>query len=409
MGRRWLPFGVALSFIIFWAIAFPPFNQPWAVLVFLTPFIKWAFARPKGKTFLLTAFGAGWGAWFLILFWLRHIYPPWGWLGLALLSAYLGLYVLAWLAALRWAAPKLAGAPRWKRLVGLFALAGWWVVLDWVRGWLFSGFPWLPLAAAFWKFPLFLQPLQWTGHWSITFAIVLFNLGLVCGTGPEAGADGAPAQPWKIFWPARLGPELLAPIILFIGAVLLASSLMYSPQRHDIPLLRVGIVQPATPPLLKWSDGEQQGIWDSLTSLSQNFTYHSDPQKNKQNVDLVIWPEAAPPFPVQGIPWKDARKAVADFANTLGRPVLFGAVGEVDPTPEDKNAQGYIDGVFLVEPNRGFAKEVYAKRHLVPFGEYDPLPKWLPLKDIKVVQMMGDTVPGKKAVTHPAGIFPTTV
>ncbi|HVY70786.1 MAG TPA: apolipoprotein N-acyltransferase, partial [Verrucomicrobiae bacterium] len=234
--------------------------------------------------------------------------------------------------------------------------------------------------------------------WSITFAIVLFNLGLVCGTGPEPTADGEPPPPRKLFWPARLGWELLAPMVLFIGAVLLASILMNNSRRAVNRLLRVGVVQPATPADLKWNDTQREDIWNTLWSLSQKFVYRS---RNQNNVDLVLWPEAAPPFPVQGAQWRDEHEMMNKLAVTLGRPVLFGAVGEVAPSPGQIDSSGYIDGVFLVEPNEGFAREVYAKRHLVPFGEYNPLPKWLPFSDSKVVQMMGDTVPGTKAVTIP--------
>ena len=391
---------VALSFIVLSAIAFPPFNQVWAVLVFMAPFVKWAFARPRWKTYLLAAFGAGWGSWFVILIWLRHIAPPWGWVGLAMLSAYLGLYSFAWLAALRWAAPRLDGAARWRRLAGLFALAGLWVVLDWVRGWLFTGFPWLPLAAAFWKFPLFLQPLQWTGAWSVTFAIVLFNLGLVCGTGPEPSADGSPAPRRRIIWPARIGPELIAPVLLFIGAVFLASMLMHNPQRDKQRLLRVGLVQPDTPALLKWDAADQKENWDTLWNLSQTFVFRD---QSPNNVDLVLWPEAAPPFILPNGAQQPERELIQKLADTIHRPVLFGAVGEVNPPPGQKDSPGLFDGVMLVHPNKGFAPEVYAKRHLVPFGEYNPLPSWFPFHP-KVVQLIGNTIPGDHAVTIPVSL-----
>ncbi len=390
----------ALVYVVLAAIAFPPFNQAWAVLVFLTPFIKWSFARPRWRTYLLSAFLGGSGAWFVILIWLRHIEPPFGLLGLAILSAYLGLYSLAWLAAMRWAAPRLDGAARWRRLLGLFALAGWWVVLDWVRGWLFTGFAWLPLAAAFWKFPLFLQPLAWTGTWSVTLAIVLFNLGLVCGTGREPLPDGEPPRARKIFWPTRLGPELMAPILLFIGAVLLASSLMHSKARENVPLVRVGIVQPATPPLLKSTLADQQANWEALQSLSQIFQYHD---RNPNNVDFVLWPESAPPFFVQG-PGMDAERALLQkFATMLGRPILMGGVGLITGSPGNPAQSGAVDGVFYVRPGpAGFAKEFYAKRHLVPFGEYNPLPSSFPFNST-VVKVIGDAslVPGERPIVIP--------
>jgi apolipoprotein N-acyltransferase len=392
--RQWIPAGVILAYAIAFIIAFPPFNQPWAVLVFLVPFIKWAFALPRWRTYLLTAYLAGWAGWFGVLIWLRHIYPPWGWVGLTLLSAVLGLFMLAWLAAMRWAAPRLIHASRSRRLLGLLALAGWWVVLDWVRGWLFTGFLWLPLAAAFWKFPVFLQVASWTGAWGVTFLIVFFNLGLVCGTGLLVGEE--PLHP-KIRWPARLGAEILVPCILFFGTVLIALLLMNSKARKQQDLLRVGLVQPWTPALLKWDPAQETETWNTLEKLSLPFAHR---QANPSNIDLIMWPEAAPPYFIEGAQSGAFRKLLNDFSQQVGRPILLGAVGEAPAWSGQSASPGLIDGVFLMRPGAGIADEVYAKRHLVPYGEYIPLRKWLPFLG-KVVPLDSDTVPGTQAVTIP--------
>jgi len=392
-----VPTLVFLAYAAAFIVAFPPFNQPWAVLVFLVPFIKWAFALPRWRTFLLTGFFAGWAGWFGLLIWLRHIYPPWGWVGLALLSAIMALFILTWLAALRWVAPKLIDAKAGRRLLSLFALAGWWVVLDWIRGWFLTGFLWLPLAAAFWKFPLFLQLAEWTGAWGITFLIVLFNLGLVCGTGPDRNLSAEELRKRKIRWPARIGPEVLVPILLFFGTMLIAVFQMASKARQQERLLRVGLVQPLTPPLLKWDASKQEDTWKTLQELTAPFAYRDG---NRMNVDLIMWPEAAPPFFVERVQIGAFRKALGQLSTNLGRPILLGAVGEVLKPAEPGSSTGLIDGAYLVRPSAGLADEVYAKRHLVPFGEYIPLRNWLSFIG-KVVPIDEDTVPGSQAVTLP--------
>ena len=394
---RWLPFLVAAAYVVALTLAFPPFKQAWAVLIFLVPFVKWAFAVPRWRTYFPAAFAAGWGAWFCILIWLRHIYPPYGLVGLALLSAYLGLYALAWLAALRWAAPRLKVASRAKRLAGLVALAGWWIVLDWLRGTLFTGFPWLPLSAAFWEFPLLLQIAAWTGQWGVTFMIVLFNLGLVCGTGPEPAVGNAPTPRRKIWWPARCGAEMLVPLGLFFGALLLSLLLFSSKKRAEVRLLRAGLVQPWTPPLLKWDASAEDKNRDILLNLTQSFAYH---EGSRNNVDLILWPEAALPVYFQGPDAEPNRQALDNIVNHLGVPLLLGGIGETNPPSGRHETPGPFDGVFLTRPGAGFAKEVYAKRHLVPFGEYNPVRNWLPFLG-KVVPIDSDTVPGQSAVTIP--------
>ena len=394
--QRWLPLLVALGYVTALVISFPPFGQAWGVMVFLVPFIKWAFSAPKWRTYLLTAFGAAWASWFFILIWLRYIYPPWGWLGLTILSGYMSLYPLAWLVALRWAAPKMKRASRGRRVLGLLALAGWWIVLDWVRGWLLTGFPWLPLAAAFWEFPILLQAAAWTGQWGVTFLIVLFNLGLVCGTGREGEATAGPAAPRrKIFWPARFGLEMLVPVALFMCAILLAYVLLAKNQRLPQKLLRVGIVQPWTPPLLKWDKSAEDQNRKVVLDLTNPFAYRSG---SRNNVELVLWPEAALPYNFQGATAEPSRQALKQYVTGLGVPLLMGGIGDARPRPGGKTSPGIFDGVFLVRPGAGFAPEVYAKRHLVPFGEYNPL-SWLPFTG-KVVPI-GDTVPGDHAQTLP--------
>src|ERR1700679_2619162 len=78
----WMPGLVAAAYVLALTLAFPPFNQAWTVLVFLVPFVKWAFTAPRWRVYLPAAWAAGWGSWFCIMIWLRHIDPPFGWVGL---------------------------------------------------------------------------------------------------------------------------------------------------------------------------------------------------------------------------------------------------------------------------------------------------------------------------------------
>jgi apolipoprotein N-acyltransferase len=116
-----------------------------------------------------------------------------------------------------------------------------------------------------------------------------------------------------------------------------------------------------------------------------------------------MWPEAAPPYFVEGAQTGSFRKVLNQFSTNLGRPILLGAVGESLPRFGQTVSPGLLDGVFLVRPGAGIADEVYAKRHLVPFGEYNPLRTWLPFLG-KVVPLDEDTVPGTQAVTIPLNL-----
>ena len=56
-------------------------------------------------------------------------------------------------------------------------LAGFWVLIEWSRTWLLSGFPWLPLAASQWQRTSILQISAYTGAYGVSFVLIMMNVG----------------------------------------------------------------------------------------------------------------------------------------------------------------------------------------------------------------------------------------
>ncbi|MGA2053432.1 MAG: hypothetical protein ABSH19_08985, partial [Opitutales bacterium] len=254
--RGWM---AGLWWVAALVLAFPPFGYPWMVFLFAIPMVLWAMTAPGWRKFMAVAVAVSWAAWFFILFWLRFIYPPWGWVALTALAAEAAIFPVTWLAALRWAAPRMKVVGGGRRGAGWLGLAGLWVVLDWVRSWLFSGFLWLPLAAAFWKYPMFLQLAAWTGEAGVTFLIILTSL-LVAFNWERAQFRRKKLRLVQQ-WAWHRHPDVIAlavALLVFLGwSPVYTLMNVEARQKHVERLFRAGLVQPWTPADLKWDESKE--------------------------------------------------------------------------------------------------------------------------------------------------------
>ncbi len=363
----------ATALLLFFSFA--PVGHPFLALVALVPAAVAASANPDWRAWRRSAFACSWALWVALLVWLRHVYPPLGWLGLVLLTAYCALYPFLWLVALRWIFPACAGAALPARLLAVAGLAGAWGLLEAVRGVLFTGFGWLPLAASQTGNPVLLSLCAWVGPTGLSVALVLFNLGLarwiVRLRETQAAATLTPAGPAD--WLKRLTPELylgLIPVACGFFALLDANAARLR-ATHDP--VTAAVVQTDFDPNAKWDGARLQ---EHLT-LTENLTTFVT---RGRVADFVLWPEAALPLTLDSEPYV-AR--LTRLARTIETPLVIGAI--------DRRGAGYGNAVAVVA-EEGVRKPVYAKRHLVPFGEYVPFADFLPLR--KVVPIESDCVAG---------------
>jgi apolipoprotein N-acyltransferase len=248
------------------------------------------------------------------------------------LAATLGLFypavaagVARW-AALRW--PILQG--RYRRLV-LLALA--WMVAEWLRGHLFTGYPWNPLAHVF----AFATPL-------LQGASVVGVYGL-CGFAFLILA--APAAGWRAVIAA-----LAALVLAGMGGLFAMSSSADGPTTAG-PLLR--IVQPNIAQSEKWLPETRARDLAKLIDLSRRDGF--------DKVAAVIWPETAVPFIVE--PGSLGLPMLAKAAPPGG--YLLAGAPRMAARPQD----GVWNSLLVITPE-GAVVGHYDKVHLVPFGEYIP-------------------------------------
>ena len=208
-----------------------------------------------------------------------------------------------------------------------------WSLGEWVRGWAFTGFPWLQMGDSQTN-AFFLGTASVGGTLFISF-ILAHAAGLLVYAFHQK----------KYFLP------LLYLILLCVGVFSLNNIHWTQPIGKPIT---VSLVQGNIQQSLKWKAGEAEAIFQTYKHLTQD---HWDSQ-------LIIWPEAAVPLP---IPYSDQWvEQLATQAQQHKASLLFGV-----PIESAENRSIY-NGIHAV----GLAKGQYLKRHLVPFGEFFPIP-WL--------------------------------
>lgn len=369
---RWFSGAAAvLLSAVLYVISFPPFDVAEASYVFAVPMILWLFGRRSFRWAAVAVFCWGFLSWLVLIVWLRHV--TWG--GYFVVSAFLGVYFSAWFLAAWRILPWLRDGTVPRRLAGIVALAALWVVLEYIRSFFLSGFPWLPLAASHWQRHLLLQLASWTGSYGVGFVLIFFNLGFAFYIDRLARFYG---QGWR-----RFCPEFFVGLALVLLAAFGSLQITLRQGGEREALFNVSFVQPYIPQDLKW---DRTKAWDILDTIERTTLRTRDFPRRP---DLVLWPEAVTPIPVLGD--RVGQEWVERIAAAMEAPILLGSVGT-----EFGTADEWFNGAFAVDPEAGLLDHHYSKRKLVPFGEYVPMESVWPWIS-KIVPLEGSFRPGTAA------------
>lgn len=331
-------------------LAFAPFSYSFVAIASLALlFWLWRGATPGD------AFRMGWlyglGLMGLGVSWLHISINQFGNMGLPLAMVITLLFVSAmalYYGLVGWLCAKFGGRGEWQRL--LFCYPALWVLLEWVRGWFLSGFPWLALGYSQLETPLqgYAPLLGVYGvSWAVAVSAGLLTLLLSAlmpylrGRVPTGGKVAVPS----------LILSVLGMAVLWLGGDRAAS--MAWTQVAGKPV-KVSLVQGNIPQEKKWQP-EQFG---------PTLNLYLELSREHMNSDLIVWPETAVPAFYHQVD--------ANLLAPLGR--------ELRPLGVDLLlgiAVRHDDGrYFNAMVSLGHNKDAYYKRHLVPFGEFLPL-KWL--------------------------------
>lgn len=338
--------GIFVLTVVLTVLSFPPYPMSEFAYAFAVPAIFWAYLRPSFKLYACIMLAAQAVAWTIILGWLHHV--TWG--GLLLLGPLVGGWIGLWYLAVWWAMPLLRPHAPMKRVLGMLGLAGLWIFIEWTRTWVFGGFPWLPLAASQWQRSILLQIAAYTGAYGVSFILITFNLGFA--------AYGHRLLREKHRGLRNRSPEFMVALLLLIFSSFLLMTEVLSQKRQET--VRLSLVQPYVPQTLKWDPAEGPGILDALEEVTFNAALDFP--------DVILWPEAVTPWAVRGD--ENSRSFVESLSARANVPILLGSIAIERLGQPD---EAWFNGVLVVTPDSGLQEGYYAKRRLVPFGEYVPL------------------------------------
>lgn len=346
------------------ALALPPI---YAVPVLIVSFSGLVLLMDRTPRFV-SAVGLGWcfafGYFVAGIYWVANallaVSSAFGWmLTFAIAGAVGGL------SALLAAFPALAvGAARIVWPTGparILVLSISWTIFEWLRGWVLTGFPW-NLVGYSWAFSDAMnQFAALSGIWGlslVTVAVASLPALLLDRFEPASDrrATGSPMRT-AVAWVA-VGAMLLA--VIWTGGWLRLSDAA----ADVVPGVRLRLVQANIDPATK---GDSNYGADVL-ALHLRLTTETP---GYDAITHAIWAETSNPFPLERFP--DARMAIADAAPAAGA-VITGVL-------RTDSAEGRVREIWnsmAAIDRAGQVVGTYDKFHLVPFGEYVPLHRYLP-------------------------------
>jgi apolipoprotein N-acyltransferase len=342
------------------AFAMAPFNL-WPVLAVTLPVFVWLLdGAGAGRVGLKTAFFTGW--WFGFGYFLAGLY----WIGVAFLVeadrfAWLlpfavlmlpaGLAIFFGFGAL---IARLLWSPGTSRILAFAFGIG---VMEWLRGHIFTGFPWNSFGYALAGLPAFAQSAAFVGLWGLT----LIALAIFASPAVLIDKPNATRRPW-------LSPVLAIILLAALGAFGTYRLATTETRFVDGPKLR--IMQPNLPQDEKFRYSAKNEIMDRYTSISDRAT--SPGTQGVRDVTHLFWPESAFPFFLERE--ADALSRIAIFLSPK-TVLVTGASRYEEPRPGDPEPRVYNS--IRVIGGDGVIVATYDKVHLVPFGEYLPFQNFL--------------------------------
>jgi apolipoprotein N-acyltransferase len=369
---EWGAAGATTLLLIF---SFPNFELYPLAWIALVPLLVVIARRPSP----LPAFILGWATgsvfFYVTCYWLTYSMIHYG--GVPTVLAYLLLIPGALVVGVFhgvFASLIALAIRKWGALAILLAPI-FWTALEWVRlgvtGQLWNA---LGYSQAFHAF--LIQPARWGGVYLISFLIVAINAAVALLVLRRTR--------WTI---AASALTTLAVALVIVEAVFNWTVVDYVPSVEDN--IRVVAVQPNVPMNIVKTVEELKELRERHLSLSTNALKNLGDRTGPR---LVIWPESPMNFTYASD--RSFQEFVTDFTRQNHTSLLFNSL---EPAPNDG---AYNSALLINEEGRMISQ--YDKIRLMPFGEYVPLPQWLPGASL-ISGLVGEFTPGSNYTLMPFG------
>lgn len=332
--------------------SFPPLKTDWLIWISLIPLL-FAIKDTSPREAFKLGMIAGLSHYISLIYWIINVISAYGGLNIFIsicvllllclyLSIYLGVFSL------------LAAFFSHSRIKILF-FAGAWVSLEYLRGIILTGFPWGLLGYSQYNRLEIAQIADITGVYGLSFIIIAVNVFFF-----QLILKNKDILKNKYFI-----SETLILILIIITSIHYGNNCLrrYVALKPEKPLLNVAVIQGNIDQAVKWDIDFQEITIDKYIYLTQ-CSYNTKP-------DIIVWPETAAPLLFQDD--SPLTKKIYNLARESKAYLIFGS-------PAYKMEGDHIiyyNRAWCISPEGAISGQ-YNKNHLVPFGEYVPLQKFLP-------------------------------
>jgi apolipoprotein N-acyltransferase len=384
--RGYVPYIQALLTALLLALAMPGITGWWPLLfVALIPLLS-ACGRLSTKQTVCMGMTCGLLYYTSQFYWIISVLKRFGGLQPALatlalltLAAYMAIYTTLFCLLLNRLLIRSRSRGQAAALILLTAPFVW-IGLDFLRGSLFTGLPWMDLGYALYGQPLLIQAADLGGHHLITFSVVLIN-ALLFWLGGRIRVSFFPSSSDTSDY--HFGHPVM--VFLLLSCLGGYSALRYQQifsEAAAADTALVSAVQGNIQQSKKWSPTQKEETVERYLSLSTQAL------AGEEKPELVVWPETALPFYPAREPLMNR---VRDFVRKNEVQLLTGSP-YFTINPQNQKPLAYSNSALLLDRS-GRLSARYNKQHLVPFGEYVPLRTYFWF--IKpLVELIGDFTPG---------------